>query len=142
MKKYKLRAFTAQNIGFHYRTYKRPAEKQHKSTNLLGPAVRKFYIRDDNSKILPGKKQTITLKKDKGQKRILSGSLKNLHLKFTSENPSIKISYPLFCRLRPFWVKPPTNAEIETCVCKIHDNIELVTVTLHGLNVIKTQESR
>ena len=93
--------------------------------------VQEFYCRDDNSRMTPGKKQTVTKKKKKMQKRLLCDSLMNLHRKFLTDNPSSKISYSLFCKLRPFWVVVPSSQDRETCLCKTHENLEFMASTLH-----------
>lgn len=88
------------------------------------------------SRITTGKKQTITLNKTKKQKRFLSDTLKDLHLKFVSEQRSI--SYSLFCSLRPFWVVVPTLSDRDTCMCKMHENLVFIVQKLHQLKVINT----
>lgn len=138
IKKYKLRTYAAEHIGFHYRKFKDKSNTlQTRSTKSkkLGPLITEFYTRDDNSRVLPGKKQTVTLRKNKKQKRILLDSLKNLHQKYLAENQHKQISYSLFCKMKPFWIKIPTEADRDTCICKVHSNIEMLTKTLHHLQL-------
>ena len=59
--------------------------------------VKQFYLRDDVSRATAGKKETITKNKRKMQKRFITDHLQNLHCKFVSENPTVTISYALFC---------------------------------------------
>lgn len=66
-----------------------------------------FLEKDENSRLCPGKKDTITRNKDKRQKRYLNDSLLNLHKEFCLEFPHIKKSYASFCRFRPFWIVFP-----------------------------------
>ncbi|XP_052255952.1 uncharacterized protein LOC127861484 isoform X1 [Dreissena polymorpha] len=80
-----------------------------------------FFERDDNSRIKAGKKSTITRRKVKKQIRLMNDSLTNLHKKFLYENSS-NISFSLFARLKPFWIKRATEKDRETCLCKIHEN--------------------
>ena len=40
---------------------KQKVSGKNRAQNRLGPSGRLFYLRDDNSKILPGSKQTVTL---------------------------------------------------------------------------------
>lgn len=97
-----------------------------------------FLEEDENSRQCPGKKDTITRAKTKMQKRELSDSLKNLHLKFISCYEQHKtISYSHFCRLRPFWIVIPHCRLRDTCLCKIHTNINLIVSKLNKLNMIK-----
>lgn len=74
-------------------------------------------------RLCPGIKQTITRWGVKKQKRILTDSVKNLHKKFVSEGGQI-LSYSKFCKLRPFWAVPAKDADRETCLCYVHENLK------------------
>jgi len=50
---------------------------------------------------------------------------------------SWKISYSLFCRLRPFWVVFPTSSDRETCLCKVHDNLQLIVDKVIDLKILQ-----
>ena len=100
--------------------------------------VREFYLRDDVSRVTTSKKETVTRNKVKKQKRLLNDSRKNLYEKFQAENPEVKISYSIFCRLRPFWVVTPTEKNRDTCLCKLHDNLQFLANKLKLLKVIDT----
>ncbi|KAJ4945672.1 hypothetical protein JOQ06_023353, partial [Pogonophryne albipinna] len=104
-------------------------------------SIHTFFLRDDVSRMTTGRKQTITVRKKKMQKRLLSDTLKNLHRKFASEN-SDNVSYCLFCACRPFWVVAPTDADRATCQCKTHENLQFMADTLysHGIVVSKNIE--
>jgi len=84
-----------------------------------------------------GKKETITRVKCKMQKRYICDSLLKLHRKFLTENPSLKVSYAMFCRLRPFFVLLPTLNTRETCCCKLHENLQLLGNKLVRLHLLK-----
>lgn len=108
-----------------------------KRTVLLKGKITEFLEKDECSRVLPGKKDVITKRKLKKQKRLLNDSLANLHQKFKSEYPRYKsISYTTFCRYRPFWVLPPTAKSRETCLCILHENISLMVRKLRILNII------
>ena len=98
-----------------------------------------FFERDDNTRITTGKKQTCTKDKIKKQKRILLDSMLNLHEKFLAENPDKNISYVTFTRNRPFWVRIPTAKDRDTCLCKKHENIQLMADKLFQLGLIKVK---
>ena len=115
MKKYKLIKQAYKEIGICIGRYS--IKTKVSLRKRLGPTVRTFYQRDDNSRITPGMKQTVTKNKLKMLKRILMSSLKDLHDKFLSENPDLKMSYTTFCRLRPFWVVQPSERDRDTCAC-------------------------
>jgi hypothetical protein len=61
-----------------------------------------FLRREGNCRIQPGKADA---KKEihgtKTQTVILTDYMKNLHLKFLSESPSLRLSFSSFCRVRP-----------------------------------------
>ena len=86
------------------------------------------------------KNQTITRGKAKMQKRFLNDTIKNLHHKFLLENPSIQLSYALFCFMRPFWVVHPSISDRETCLCKIHENLSFIVQKLHTLQLLGTSD--
>lgn len=67
--------------------------------------VSKFLCRDNNSQILPGKKDTKTKGKNKKQRRVLLRNLKELHSMYNEEvGKELKMSYRQFVHLRPFFV--------------------------------------
>ncbi|KAH3789996.1 hypothetical protein DPMN_168189 [Dreissena polymorpha] len=94
--------------------------QRHRST-VFQKHITDFFERYDNSRIKAGKKSTITRRKVKKQIRLMNDSLTNLHKKFLYENSS-NISFSLFARLKPFWIKRATEKDRETCLCKIHEN--------------------
>lgn len=98
-------------------------------------SIKEFYIRDDNSFLTAGKKETITRQKIKKQKRYLNFTLKELHKKFNDEN-KMKVSYATFSRYRPFYVLPPHVDDRETCRCKLHENMTLMASRLRQLNIV------
>nr|CAI5851326.1 unnamed protein product [Callosobruchus analis] len=97
--------------------------------------VRKYYEDDENSRIGAGKRECVTRKGVKKQKRYLLGTIGNLYKKFKAET-SVKISYQTFCRLRPFWVFIPKVNARDTCVCIKHSNIDLKLSALHSRKIL------
>lgn len=100
--------------------------------------VRQFLEDDENSRQAPGKKDCITRKKIKKQKRYLNDTMKNLHKKFNN-SVSYKISYALFCKFRPFWVVYQKPNQRDTCQCKIHSNTSFLITALKRNNVISAK---
>jgi hypothetical protein len=98
--------------------------------------VLSFFTTDENSRLTAGKSQTVTRRKIKKQKRFLNDTMRNLHRRFLLESPDSRISYSLFCRMRPFWVVQPSIADRETCLCKLHENLGFLVEKLHFLRVI------
>ncbi|KAJ8894441.1 hypothetical protein PR048_007095 [Dryococelus australis] len=87
------------------------------------------FLENENSRILPGKEDTVTRKKIKKQKMILNDTMKNLFKKFHSRNSDIKMSYPVFCTLGPYWVIPP-DVRTHICICKTHENMALLSIKI------------
>ena len=88
VKKYRLQRWSETALGF---SKKRRTLSDRKAYNRytdksLVSKVRAFFSRDDASRMTTGKKQTITKKKMKMQKRFLVDTMKNLHRKFLAEN--------------------------------------------------------
>ena len=128
MKKYNLICHARRELGLSKDHGHRV--KKRSLTCRLEDRIRKFYERDDISRIVPGIKRTITQNKQKKQKRFLTDDLINIHKKFQNENNDISISYTSFCRQRPFWVVRPRDSDRETCACRIHENMALVVDAL------------
>ena len=124
MKKYRMKIETLKLLTCSTRT-KLEQDKTWLSKRTYHQ-VQQFYCRDDNSRLVAGMKKTLTKRKVKKQRRILSDSLLNLHKKFLTEGKD-NISYTTFTRLRPFWVLFPTETDRDTCICKICDNMNLMT---------------
>lgn len=98
-------------------------------------AVRKFLEQDDSSRLTAGKKETVTKNKIKKQKRLLNDSLLNLYKKFITDT-GMKMSYAFFCRHRPFWILTPDARTRNTCLCTIHENMELMVKAMKGCKMI------
>ena len=116
-------------------------ERKRKATaagEVLKTCVVDFICRDDNSRMTPGKRQTLKMHRVKMQKWLLNESMLNIHRKFLAEHQNIKISYSLFCSLRPFWVVHPSLDDRETCQCKTHENLAFMTNKLYQLKILKT----
>ncbi|XP_070408481.1 uncharacterized protein [Nothobranchius furzeri] len=145
LKKYRLQRLAQNSLGFSKKrwrndenvNYSYQRKRNSRVPDSLTSRVRAFYTRDDVSRITTGKRQTITWKKTKKQKRFLLDTMKNLHMKFLAEEQS-SISYSLFCLLRPFWVIHPTLSDRDTCMCKMHENLGFIVQKLHNLKVIST----
>jgi len=75
----------------------------------------------------------------KMQKCLLNDSLINIHRKFLAEHSHQKISYSLFCSLRPFWVVHLSLEDRETCQCKTHENLMFMSDRLYQLKILHTK---
>lgn len=102
--------------------------------------IETFLCREDNSRLKAGKKSTKTKAKIKKQIHLMNDTLKNLHLKFLAENSTRKISYSLFCRLKPFHVIHARESDRETCLCKRHENLQFKVNKLKQLKIIQSSD--
>ncbi|CAG5048892.1 unnamed protein product [Parnassius apollo] len=116
-------------------------EKESTKKEQIDIDIRCFYEDDDNSRMTSGKKDCITLNKQKKQKRFLKDSLLNLHKKFL-EKYDYNVSYSYFCKAKPFWVIVPTEKDRETCMCKIHENVDLLAKALHKNEIIVEKSAK
>lgn len=103
----------------------------------LDQDIHSFFERDKNSRMTPGIKQTITVRKMKKQKRLLTASLQELYSRYIIETKE-KISYSSFCRRKPFWVIAPKESDKETCACKLYENTQLMADALLKRGIIDT----
>jgi len=84
-----------------------------------------------------GQKQTVTFRKCKKQKRLFLDTLGNLYNKFQSEHKE-SIGFTTFWRLKPFWVRAPSEKDRETCLCKTCESVSFMAEVLYRHGVIKT----
>ena len=100
--------------------------KRNKNQEQYKGTIKIFLERDDNNRCQPGKADA---KKNndgvKEQTRVLTDYLSNLHDKFLSENPGLKLSCATFCRLRPRHILLTTLISRSSCLCTKHQNMAL-----------------
>ena len=95
--------------------------------------VVEFLCRDENSRLLPGKKDTVTKNKNKQQRRVLVKPLVELHTSFNSEmERSHMLSYRQFVRYCPFYVTQPKASDMD------HENVKLLSEQLRQKGLLKT----
>lgn len=137
LKKYGFISFARNALGIY------SGKKKSKTTGSLKAKMKEkvgvFFERDDVSRITSGVKRTVTKEKVKKQLRLLCDTVGNCYRKFISENKE-KISFTTFWRLKPFWVKKPTEADRETCLCKLCENTRFMSETLQKYGIIDTAD--
>lgn len=136
LRKYRLTKKTRKCMGMQNTATKRQQNLLTKRRRL-DQDIHSFFERDENSRMTPGIKQTITVRKMKKQKRLLTASLQELYNKYIIETKE-KISYSSFCRRKPFWVIAPKESDRETCACELHENTQLMADALHKRDIIDT----
>lgn len=92
--------------------------------------VIEFYENDTNSRIMPHKKETVTVKvdghKEIKQKHLLLYDVKILHSMFKEKYPQYPIGSSKFAELRPKWcVLAGASGTHSVCVCTIQ-NVKLM----------------
>ena len=115
-------------------------KSKHQRTSLkladkLKNDVYNFYIRDDISYQLPGKKDTIIVREKDGskviyQKRILFNNLRENFELFKEENKDVDLSRSSFAQLRPPFVVPKAALAHRNCLCLYHENVCLLLESL------------
>ena len=99
--------------------------------------VKKFYERDDISRICPGKRDVVSMKSKDGEKvklrkRHLYSSLKETHAIFQAEHPEFRIGPAKFAMLRPPQVMLSSQTPSNVCTCVYHQNTILALDALHS----------
>ena len=98
-----------------------------------------FYESQENGRILPGKKDYISVSKNvHKQIHLLHCNLKEFHQQFCSEFDEISISFSKFASLRPKWcVTTQHRSAHAVCVCAIHQNALLLAKAVADDNTYK-----
>ena len=91
-----------------------------------------FYESDDISRVMPGKKDFVSVKKDGKcqhlQKRLVLRNLKEVHREFKERFPDYKVGFSKFAELRPkHCVLAGASGTHSVCVCTIHQNVKLMS---------------
>ena len=109
-----------------------------------------FYELDENSRVMPGKKDFVSVKIDgkrvQMQKRLLLINLKELFQLLKEKYPGMKCSFTKFASLRPkYCVLAGASGTHSVCVCTIHENSKLLvegsnmkSLTAHTNNPLKS----
>ena len=104
--------------------------------------VLRFLKRPDNAACMPGKKDTLTIKKTKHQVYILHDYMHVLHLKFVNENPTDNCSYSFFAGVRSKYryIKLISHSPMNMCLCKTHENMRLLLKATSGLGLNRSPD--
>lgn len=115
-----------------------------KGKKLLGETVKKitdFYSHDDFSRIMPGKKDKVSIRRNiYEQKCLILCNLRELYSSFKVKYPGIQVGFSTFAALRPKQcILAGSCGTHSVCVCTIHQNVQLLlseiklTETYHDL---------
>ena len=105
----------------------------HGLSNETITMVQNYYESDDISRVMPGKKDCISVKVDDRrilvQKRLLLGNLKEVYQQFKDQFSAENIGFSRFAELRPkHCVLAGASGTHAVCVCTIHQNTKLMMV--------------
>ena len=92
-----------------------------------------FYESDEISRVMPGKKDFVSVKKEGKrehfQKRLVLSDLKQVYREFKEKFPNYKIGFSKFAELRPkHCVLAGASGTHSVCVCTIHQNVKLMSL--------------
>lgn len=109
-------------------------------------AVKDFYEHDDNSRIMPGKKDCKTMlvgnKKMSVQKRLLLLDVRELFCSFKQVHPNKKVGFSTFCKLRPKNViLTGASGTHAVCVCTKHENAKMMLDAINIQTLTKDWET-
>lgn len=107
--------------------------------------VKDFYESDEVSRLMPGKKDFVSVVTDKGrvhvQKRLVLNNLDELYKCFKESNVDVKVGFSKFASLRPKnCVLAGASGTHSVCVCTLHQNPKLMLEACKG-NFIKTDSA-
>lgn len=131
IKKYRLMKYAGKRL--HTNTSKKRMKYIRQSEHR--DRIYRFFNRPDNVRILPGKKDYVSVNGEKLQKMIVTDFLHNLHQKYNNENHDDQISLATFGRMRPRNVLPVDFTSKNTCLCTYHQNFAMKLGSLSKLNI-------
>jgi len=143
LKKYKLgfmaNHFISAHLAKKYRDRKNVIYERQNKKDSLGDLHKEnicaFLEEDINSSTAPGKRDYVTVRKVRRQKRYMHDSVYGLYKKYLANSQGF-LSYQTFCRLRPFWIVSPRIKDRDTCRCVKHANMAFMTEKLYQMKVV------
>lgn len=108
-----------------------PKKCKRLSNNVVDTVVN-FYLNDNNSRELPGKKYFISVKQPDGTrkqlpKRLMYCNLNELFEFFVVKHPEVDIGFSTFAKLRPTQcIFAGASGTHSVCVCIYHENVKLM----------------
>lgn len=102
-------------------------------------SILKFYQSDEQSRVLPGMKDVVSVGNKKYErKRLVLGNLRELYIVYKREYPDIEVGFSKFCSLRPKWcILAGACGTHSVCVCVKHQNVKLLTQSLNTKETYK-----
>ena len=144
VKKYRLQNELSKELKLNCRMSKSAAERKAININKkrlfesqkdTERAIYEFLELDECSTCLPGKKDKVTVDRNVKQKRVLTDYMTNLHNNLLADYSTKKVSFVVFCRLRPAHIKLASFPTRQTCLCQRHQNLSLKAVAIRERGV-------
>ena len=108
--------------------------------------VRQFYLRDDISRMCPGRKDCVTVRtsgqKERLQKRLMIMNLAEAHQIYLKDNPERSVGLSKFCEMRPQQVQLLSEKDQQVCLCKYHENADLITSAFSSITHMPSQADK
>jgi hypothetical protein len=102
--------------------------------------IKSFYNSDDISRMMPGKKDYVTIRnqgsKIQVQKRLLLANISEIYQLFKEKHPGHHVGFSKFCELKPKnCILVGKSGTHTVCVCTLHQNMKLMIngVGLHNM---------
>lgn len=91
-----------------------------------------FYCDEENSKVLPGRNDKISMSKGVyEQKRLMLCNVEELYALFKRKHPDLKVGLSMFFKLRPkYCVSAGATGTHKICVCQTHEDVRLLISAL------------
>ena len=98
--------------------------------------VHAFFVDDEYSRQLPGKKDYVSIQKGvHKQKQLVLCNLHELFVAFKERNPDVKIVFSKFCTLSPKWcIIAGSSGAHSGYVCTTHQNTIFLVEELSDIN--------
>lgn len=136
LRKYKMKTIALMQCGIDTRNQLKTRTSL--SKRICKP-IRDFFMKET---MFPGWQSVLNRqlhsKRLKKQRRVLNDTLTHLHMKYLTQHESPKVSFTTFCKLRPFWVVFPNESDRSTCLCKLCENTQFMSIALKKKEAIKT----
>jgi hypothetical protein len=123
-----------------------PNLKPGKTLNkVTAEVVRSFCNSDEVSRVMPGKKDYISIKvsgvKIHEHKRLLLCNLKELYSHFKNSHPAVKVGFSKLASLHPRnCIMACAICTHSMCVCTIHQNVKLMLEACKISNLTRSSE--
>ena len=108
--------------------------------------VSDFYESDETSRIMPGKKDFVSVRKAEGrvhvQKRLVLCNLRELYRMFKDKYPKESIGFSKFAELRPkHCVLAGASGTHSVCVCTFHQNVKLMMLGVKLTDLVVSDDT-